>query len=234
MEQLIKKLQQSIAPCFDNKVSIHRDGFGLYRLTSNDSSIAKDLHKNDFPDVNVVKWIDDYWIKLTINLKKIAIETTFTNNKKSGITKKDYEKALFEKNLKIDKDFFETKISISLFKGDYDPFLKHQLFRAEWDNYSTSQNKHPQPHWQFYQLNEYKKELDLLTSDFESFTTEDELNQFSETLKPDFDFKKFHFAMNGNWINDENEIHSLNNEGKISKWIIGLLNHIKLQLEHLQ
>jgi hypothetical protein len=59
MEKLIKNLQQSIADCFDNKVSIHRDGFGLYRLTSNDSSIAKDLHKNYFDDVNVVKWIDD-------------------------------------------------------------------------------------------------------------------------------------------------------------------------------
>lgn len=39
--------------------------------------------------------------------------------------------------------------------------------------------------------------------------------------------------MNGNWINDENEIHSLNNEEKISKWMIGVLTHIKLQLEHL-
>lgn len=117
MEKLIKNLQQSIATCFDDKISIHRDGFGLYRLTSNNSSIAKDLHKNYFDDVTVVKWIDDYWIKLTINLKKIAIETTFNN--KNGVQKKDYEQALTEKNLKINKDFFETKISISLFKGGF-------------------------------------------------------------------------------------------------------------------
>lgn len=76
-------------------------------------------------------------------------------------------------------------------KGSYDPFSKHQLFRAEWDNYSTSQNKHPQPHWQFYQLDEYQKELNLLNSDFKSFAKTNQSNQFSEILNPSFDFKNF-------------------------------------------
>ena len=48
-----------------------------------------------------------------------------------------------------------------------------------------------------------------------------------------FDFKKFHFAMNGNWTNNENEIHNLNNEDKVSKWLNGLLNHIILQLKYV-
>lgn len=230
MQKLVKKIQESIQPYFVDHISIYQDGFGIYRLTSNNLSDAKDLHKNYFDDIKVVKWINDYWIKITINLKRISTETTFKSGK-NGINKEDYQKSLKENNLKLDKYFFETNISLSLFKGGYDIFSKYQLFRAEWDNFDKKQEKHPQPHWQFYQLNEYSQKLNKLAN--EQFNTIDKDDGFLDSLKTNFDFKKFHFAMNGNWINNESEIHSLNNEEKIVKWFQGLLSHIKVQLEYV-
>jgi len=235
MEKLIQKLKSSIQPYFGDKISIHKDGFGIYRLTSNYLSEAKDLHGNYFDNIKVVKWIDGYWIKIGLNFKKIEIETTFKSNK-TGINKDDYLAELEKHNLKLNSDFFELKISVSLFVGEDDTFSKTQLFRAEWDNYDSKQDKHPQPHWQFYQFNEYRQKLDsLVLVETEGFNSEEEDQQgFVNSLKTNFDFKKFHFAMNGNWINNETHIHSLNSEEKIIRWFRGLLFHLTTQLEYVK
>mgnify|MGYP000275826602 FL=1 len=37
--------------------------------------------------------------------------------------------------------------------------------------------------------------------------------------------------MNGNWQNDNTHVHLIDNEDKIVKWILGLLKHIKTELE---
>ncbi|PWS27988.1 hypothetical protein DHW03_10525 [Pedobacter yonginense] len=232
MDNLINRLQQSIQDYFPDNVFIRKDGFGIYRLVSNNISDAKDLHKNYLEDTKVVKWYFDYWIKIIIQFTKIDIESTYTN--KSGITKKDYLNNLSKNNIELNKMFFETNISLSLFKGDYEVTTKVQLFRAEWDSYESVQNKHPQPHWQFYQLNEYQDKLDSVSSDSNFLSTVSSSVGFNEFLNSKFDFKRFHFAMNGNWINNDSHIHSLNCEEKIVKWLPGLLSHLKSQVEHLE
>ena len=104
-------------------------------------------------------------------------------------------------------------------------------FRAEWDNYGTKQGTHPQPHWQFYQFEEYSQKLDELREDNQFSVEEEEEKGFLESLKNDFDFKKFHFAMSGNWMNNETHVHSLDSEEKIIRWLQGLLSYLKEQLE---
>ncbi len=120
----------------------------------------------------------------------------------------------------------KTSISISVFKGAIDDNEKHQLFRAEWDDYERDNETHPQPHWHIttdLSISEsYKKLMEDNDDGFELF----------EMAKSEvFDIKNVHFAMNGNWQNDETHIHKLNNEQKIVKWVQGILRHIKTELE---
>ncbi|TCD11586.1 hypothetical protein EZ449_04820 [Pedobacter frigidisoli] len=232
MDLLVSNIEKLIQDYFPDKAFIKKDGFGLYRLVSSNTSEAKDLHKNYLEDTKVVKWYFDYWIKIIIQFTKIDVETSYTNQ--SGIAKKDYLARLSKNNLELNKIFFETNISLSLFKGEYDVQSKFQLFRAEWDSYESIQNKHPQPHWQFYQLNEYQEKLSLEFSNQNFLSSISVPNGFNEFLNNKFDFKKFHFAMNGNWTNDESHIHNLNSEQKIIKWLPGLLSHLKAQVEYLE
>jgi len=232
LNKLIKEIQTSIQSTFDINIFLHEDGYGLYRLIGGENmSDAKDLHKNEFNDIKVVNWFDDYWVYAVLVFKKIEPESTLKSNQK-GIDKNDYFKKLEKFNLKLGSDFFESFISISVFNGGYDVFSKYQLFRAEWDNYKEGQDKHPQPHWQFYQFEEYKQKLNGIEG--ETFIVDDDESKFEDILVKKLDFKKFHFAMNGNWINNENHIHSINDNEKIVKWFLGLFSHLRVQLTHVK
>lgn len=127
----------------------------------------------------------------------------------------------------VEKNSF---ISLSVFQGEQSDNEKNQLFRAEWDDYNNEHEKHPQPHWH-------------ITSDqsientFKEYTDTFENEGFAELLKQEktkiIDVNKIHFAMNGNWINNETHVQSINDNEKIVKWFEGLISHLRLQLEYV-
>jgi len=124
-----------------------------------------------------------------------------------------------------------TFISISIFQGETSENRKHQLFRAEWDDYNNEEEKHPQPHWHVTANQAIEKTFEEYTTTFK------EDDGFVKALEAEkskiIDMNRIHFAMNGNWINNGSETHSLNDEEKIVNWFKGLLSHIKTQLEYV-
>ncbi len=132
-------------------------------------------------------------------------------------------------NIKFENE--NTFISISIFQGLENDERKNQLFRAEWDDYNNTDEKHPQPHWHITSNQAIENTFGEFAEIFKEDGFIDELkNQKAKII----DINKIHFAINGNWINDEKEIHSLDNEIKIVKWFVGLLTHIKVQLKYVQ
>jgi len=105
---------------------------------------------------------------------------------------------------------------------------KHQLFRAEWDDFNNENEQHPQPHWHITSNQAIEKT-------FEEIANMDDSDTFVSLLKDEkskiIDVNKIHFAMNGNWMDKGTHIHSLNDETQIVNWFQGLLAHLKLQLE---
>lgn len=128
---------------------------------------------------------------------------------------------------------FENKntfISLSIFQGEQIS-CKHQLFRAEWDDYNNKEEKHSQPHWHI-------TSNQVIEKTFEELAKIEDSDTFSSLLKEEkskiIDINKIHFAMNGNWINNETDIHPLDNEEKIVRWFQGLLSHLKTQLDYVR
>ncbi len=120
----------------------------------------------------------------------------------------------------------KTAISISVFQGISEDTEKHQLFRAEWDDYDREVENHPQPHWHITtdaSISEiYKKLTDEQEDTYELF----------EMAKSEIvDIKRIHFAMNGNWQNNETHVHKIDDELKIVNWFQGVLKHVKTELE---
>jgi hypothetical protein len=129
---------------------------------------------------------------------------------------------------------FENKntfISISIFQGLENDERKNQLFRAEWDDYNNFDENHPQPHWHITSNQAIEKTFDEYAAVFQE---EGFIDSLKEQKAKIIDINKIHFAMNGNWINDDKEIQSLNDELKIIKWFVGLLSHIKSQLIYVK
>lgn len=121
-----------------------------------------------------------------------------------------------------------TFISISIFQGNENDKTKHQLFRAEWDDYNDLGQSHSQPHWHI-------TSNQVIENTFEKIANMGSESDFVVSLVKEetakiIDVSKMHFAMNGNWMNSETHIHSINSEVKIVKWFQGLLAHIKAEL----
>lgn len=119
----------------------------------------------------------------------------------------------------------KTAISISIFKGKEEDEEKHQLFRAEWDDYNRDNENHPQPHWHIVTDASIEENYKKLMED-----EQDGFELFQMAKEEIFDVKNVHFAMNGNWHNSETHIHKIDSEEKIVKWFQGLLNHIRMEL----
>jgi hypothetical protein len=123
-----------------------------------------------------------------------------------------------------------TFISLSVFQGKQMDNEKNQLFRAEWDDYNNDNEKHPQPHWHI-------TSNQSIENTFKEYTDTFENESFAELLKEEktkiIDVNKIHFAMNGNWINDDNHIQSISDNSKIVKWFQGLFSHLRVQLEYV-
>ncbi len=125
----------------------------------------------------------------------------------------------------------QTFISISVFQGESSDHVKHQLFRAEWDDYNNEETDHPQPHWHITANQAIEKA-------FDEFASDSDAGGFGQLLAEErnkiCDLNKMHFAMNANWINDDGDVHPLNDETKIRKWFQGLLAHLRWQLEYIR
>lgn len=174
-----------------------------YRINGDFNALNR--YEVPFETVNVLKWFDDFW--LFIEVKFISVDKKIGNK----ISKK-----------------IDIYISLSVFKGEDSDDKKHQLFRAEWDDYNNHEEKHSQPHWHF------TSNLSIENT-FIEYSNKFEDNGFISLLEEEkqklLDVDKIHFAMNGNWQNDESHIHKIDDEEKIVKWLQGVLKHIRTELE---
>ena len=183
---------------------LYRRDYTSFIISGNYLSKAINYYKNEGREVNVLKWFSDFWVFFEISL----------------IENKD--------------NFPKIFVNLSVFQGEEDDSHKNQLFRADWDNYDSTQI-HPQPHWHFYP-NKYDYKT---TADFESFLTLSDETGFDSYLKKHnrnlIDLSKIHFTMSGTWfINGTNKsiIHNVDDEQILFDWFSGLLGHIREQLEY--
>jgi hypothetical protein len=137
--------------------------------------------------------------------------------------------------LYIEIDFISENcfISLSVFQGKNSAESKHQLFRAEWDDYNDNQKKHPQPHWHITANKALEMTFEELAQ-IENDSTATFTSMLQEEKSKIVNLNDMHFAMIGNWINSETHIHKLDEETKIVNWFFGLLSHIKTELESIK
>ena len=155
--------------------------------------------------VKVLKWFDDFWLFLEIKFN------------------------LPKKRVKRNKEI-QIQISLSVFHGVESDDKKQQLFRAEWDDYDNLDEKHAQPHWHITANqaidNTFEKYLD---NDFEESDFLITGNKKQKIL----DVSELHFAMSGNWQNNEKHVHEIENEQQVVNWLQGMLAHVRIELESL-
>lgn len=193
-----------------------------YIISGRDLSPATNNHNGTYNQINVLKWFDNYWIYIELNFKQIPVESKFSE----GFKRKAYFEIIESNFLKINNEYYNLIVSISIFQGGYPKEEKIQLFRAEWDNYEDNKF-HPQPHWHFYPDD---NKLTETIDDFK-FEPDETIDFLEEIATPKIDLKRMHFAMNGQWAQNGCHIHKINNPTIVVNWISGLLRHIKEQLE---
>ena len=124
-----------------------------------------------------------------------------------------------------------TFISLSLFQGEEEDPSKNQLFRAEWDDYNNPEEKHPQPHWHITSNRAIENTfIELIEGDAEEGFAAQILNEEKAKI---VDINKMHFAMNGNWKNNDLDVHPINNNEAIVNWFQGLFSNLKEQLQYI-
>ncbi len=128
-------------------------------------------------------------------------------------------------------DYSYKLISISIFQGSINDIKKNQLFRAEWDDYNIDNESRPQPHWHITRDNAvYDKFSDLVYHNNEKEKVG--FDFFVVGFTAVFDTKKIHFAMSSNWQNQVSPVHKIDDASKVVKWLEGLLEHIKYELQN--
>lgn len=173
----------------------------IYRIEG--SSFA--LNRYDFEPIKVLKWFDKFWLYIEV---KFIVEKSKQVNKKI--------------------ETIHTSISLSVYEGDDNDERKIQLFRAEWDDMNNPFEKHSQPHWHITSSQAIEKTFEEYSNHFDNG---DFISVLEEEKSKLFDVKRIHFAMNGNWQENQTHIHSIKSADQISKWLKGLLSHIRLELE---
>ena len=163
---------------------------------------ASDAVNNNQESVKVLKWFDNFWLFLEIRFRLLQ-------------------------NKNIRKD--EIYISLSVFHGNDLDCKKRQLFRAEWDDYGSLDEKtHAQPHWHVSSNQETEKTFNKnFDDDFEDFS------QTKSEKQNIVDVSKIHFAMVGDWQNTGKHAHMMESEEQIVKWLQGMLNHLRSELKNL-
>ena len=167
MENIISTLNKISKDYIGTDFIFHKKESFLYVNSGNNISSAISVRKNDSQQVNVSNWFDDFW--LYIELRYVPKST---------------------KSKKVVPNIF---FSLSVFQGEAYDVEKVQLFRAEWDNYETPSNYHPQPHWHFYT----RKDIEDLKKTFTELldSPDDNFKDFIKSDKEIVDIEKFHFAM---------------------------------------
>lgn len=172
----------------------------VFRIEGN--SLA--LNRYDSEPVKVLKWFEKFWLFIEV---KFIVEKSKIGNKILTNT--------------------HTNISLSVYEGEDNDERKIQLFRAEWDDMNNPAEKHSQPHWHITSSQAIEKTFEEYSNHFDNGDFISLLEQEKSKL---FDVKKIHFAMNGNWQNDQTHVHLIENSDKVAKWIKGLLTHIRIEL----
>ncbi len=163
------------------------------------------LNRQDSEPVKVLKWFNNFWLYVEV---KFIVEKSKQGNKQVETT--------------------HTNISISVYEGNDDDDIKIQLFRAEWDDMNDPNEKHSQPHWHITSSQAIEKT-------FEEYSVHLDNGDFISLLEKEkakiVDVKRIHFAMNGNWQENQTHIHSIHSAKQVSMWLKGLLSHIRIELE---
>lgn len=204
---LIKKINDGCKNIFYNNFELkpftgHYNST-FYRLEGTSSALNR--FEIPYEPVKVLHWFDSFW--LFIEIKFIRSEIVQNRKKISQI---------------------HTYISLSGFHGEETDSMKYQLFRAEWDDYFNSKEKHSQPHWHITSNQAIERTFEEYSNYFDNG---DFISLLQQEKKKIFDVNKIHFAINGNWQNGETHIHKIDNEDKIVKWLQGLLLHLRTELE---
>lgn len=206
MEKIISTLNKIGKDYIDDDFVFHKKESFLFVSSGGNISSAINIRKNNSQQVKVANWFDDFWLYIEI---RFVPKST-------------------KRKVSIPNIFF----SLSVFQGMTSDNEKTQLFRAEWDNYETPSNNHPQPHWHIYT----KKDIEEIKKTFTELIDSPEDN-FEDFIKSDsniVDIDKFHFAMNGQWSYNNTDVHSISVVSDLTNWFAGILNHIKKELEYLK
>lgn len=201
---IIEKLNDELNVYFDNnfRLSYKKGHHDIYVYRIEGNSYA--LNREDDEPVKVLRWFNDIWLFFEI---KFIVEKYKVGNKRISKT--------------------HTNISLSVYQGDDYDEKKIQLFRAEWDDMNNPFEKHSQPHWHITSSQAIEKT-------FEEYSNHLDGGEFISILTVEkskiFDVKRIHFAMNGNWYDNQLHIHTINNADQVSKWLKGLLSHIRTEL----
>jgi hypothetical protein len=202
IDQINKACKKSISNDF--RLIIKDNFHNVRRFVIEGKSIA--INRFDIPQesVNVLKWFNDMWLYLEVKFK--------------AEQKKINKKVFIQENYSV---------SLSVYQGHDLDKQKYQLFRAEWDDFNHEE-KHAQPHWHI-------TSNQALESSFIKYSETFEKQDYIELLKSEkqkiCEVRNLHFAMNGNWQNNLTHIHRIESEKQLVDWILGLLSHIRTELE---
>lgn len=175
----------------------------FYRIEG--TSNALNRFEIPYEPVRVLHWFADFWLFLEI---------------------KFFRSDVVQNRKKIKQ--IHTYISLVVFQGEDNDNMKYQLFRAEWDDYLNPNEKHSQPHWHITSNQAIERTFEEYSNHFDNG---DFISLLEQEKKKVLDVKKIHFAINGNWQNDETHIHKIDDEIKIVKWFQGILLHLRTELE---
>jgi len=166
--------------------------------------ISEAVNRINESPVKVFKWFDTYWLYLEVKFVTSGKGKNFQPN---------------------------TLISLSVYDGDEFDEKKTQLFRAEWDDMNNQSEVHSQPHWHITS----NQALERIFNDYVDDSDYDYLVPFFKLEKSKIiDVDKLHFAMNGNWQNNDSHIHKIESPEQITSWLKGLLMHIRTELENIR
>lgn len=209
----------SIIPDINRRLSVIVDtGFSFDKVSDSRTLRAYQTHGcetalNRLEDdtngeVSVYHWFDNYYIFMEI---KLIYGPFVPQGKRKPINRID-----------------QLSISISIFKKICDNIT--QIFRAEWDDFAEDQSMHPQPHWHFTADT-------ALSKTFEEYAAEYGDEGFMTLLAPKkedlSEFKKMHFAMNGQWAKQQSHLHNIETSSDLINWIGGVLNTIRKEIEYV-
>jgi len=207
-KSLIDDINKGCKLLFDSSFYLQQDDYNFFIISGNNTSKALNSYKNIKQEVNVINWFDEFWIFLEVRFVDDFGLISRVNKRNTRIV--------------------NTFISLSVFQGEQNDDVKNQLFRAEWDDFNNDNENHPQPHWHITSnqiIEDTFKEL--IEEGFAALILNEEKSKM-------VDVSKIHFAMNGNWINNDTHVQLINDNSKIVKWFQGLFSHIKFQLEHVK